>query len=118
MLKNVLAFFETKIIFLTEPLPHFKAIDYIRKTKQFSAASASINEQQTDNSRAGQMFSLGRAATQLLSSGIENLTVGKKSLPVTRLVDQIIDQKDTGSINVGYWGLWTNEDSFTKVHLK
>ena len=105
-------------MFLTEPLPHFKAIDYIRKTKQFSAASASINEQQTDNSRAGQMFSLGRAATQLLSSGIENLTVGKKSLPVTRLVDQIIDQKDTGSINVGYWGLWATVESFTTVHSK
>lgn len=89
---------------------YFKAIDYIRRMKQISAGSASFNEQQSDSSKASQMFSnpanvfkFGSAAKQLLTSGIENLTLGKKLLPVTRLVDQIIDQKDTGSINVGYW---------------
>ena len=38
----------------------------------------------------------------IVNEGMKQLS-GKRLLPVTRLVDQIIEQKDTGDIQIGYW---------------
>lgn len=75
--------------------PFLKAIDYVKKIKSMSNAQSNQNE----SSQAGQMIG------SFMNMGIslaQNVVGATKKLPVTRLVDQIIDNKDTQGIEVDY----------------
>merc|ERR1711879_110141 len=79
---------------------YIKAIDYIKKIKNLSSATATIDN---SSSQEKGMFSKFVNTSAYVMEGVKNLTTGTRKLPVARLVDQIIDQKDTGGTNVGYW---------------
>lgn len=80
--------------------PFLKAIDYVKKIKSLSNAQSNVNQGgQSNVNQAGQMIG------SFMNMGIslaQNVVGAAKKLPVTRLVDQIIDNKDTQGIQVDY----------------
>ena len=84
--------------------PFIKAIDYVKKIKSLSNAQSTVGA----GNQGGLGASVGEASKMIggfMNMGIslaQNVVGAAKKLPVTRLVDQIIDGKDTQGVEVDY----------------
>ena len=82
---------------------YLAAINYIKSIKSRSTTIAQGFDQNNNENQAQKMFSkFLNTSAAIVNEGMKQLS-GKRLLPVTRLVDQIIEQKDTGDIQIGYW---------------
>ncbi|XP_065660731.1 sec1 family domain-containing protein 1 isoform X2 [Hydra vulgaris] len=95
------------------------SINYIKKWKTFNKVTTDSIQTGTGQNAYSAMFSrIMSTGSQFVMEGVKNLVVGTKKLPVTRIVDAIMEQKNVPEIeNYRYFDpkmLKVNEASLMK----
>ncbi|XP_065660725.1 sec1 family domain-containing protein 1-like [Hydra vulgaris] len=119
MLEHIKNDFEAHVKALEVAGCNLGSINYIKKWKTFNKFTSDSFQTGTGQNAYSAMFSrIMSTGSQFVMEGVKNLVVGTKKLPVTRIVDAIMEQKNVPEIeNYRYFDpkmLKVNEASLMK----